>query len=156
MSVEIQRELMAEDLPADAELVAWVEAALADPHDAEICIRIVDEAEGRALNRQWRGKDYATNVLSFPGEAPPGLPPGEMAALAGDIVLCAPVIAREAAAQGKPSTHHWTHLVVHGVLHLRGYDHIHADAAVAMEQTECRILAELGVPDPYADVPHGA
>jgi len=147
---------MAEGLPDDSDLCRWARAAMQDPGDAQVCIRIVDEAEGRALNLQWRGKDYATNVLSFPAAAPPGLPAGEMPGLAGDIVLCAPVVAREAAAQGKETWHHWAHLVVHGVLHLRGFDHIKAEAAAAMERLECEILVGLGVPDPYRDDPQTA
>ena len=150
MPVEIQRELDAEGLPEDELLLSAAHAALADPADAGICVRIVDEAEGRALNLQWRGKDYATNVLSFPAAAPPGLPPDSVPSLMGDIVLCAPVVLREAAEQGKRATHHWMHLVVHGVLHLRGFDHIHQPAAAEMEDAERRILEGLGVPDPYA------
>lgn len=150
MPVEIQRELDSDDLPEDGLLLAAVDAALDDAADAAICVRVVDEAEGRALNRQWRGKDQATNVLSFPGSAPPGLPAGSVPSLMGDIVLCAPVILREAAEQGKTASHHWMHLVVHGVLHLRGFDHIQQPAASEMEDAELRILEQLGVPDPYA------
>jgi len=151
MRVDIQREIDFEAVPCDAELEAAARAALADPDDAALCIRIVDEAEGRALNLRWRGKDYATNVLAFPGGAPPGLPAGSVPGVLGDIVLCAPVIAREAAEQGKATTHHWSHLVVHGVLHLRGFDHIKPVAARDMEREECRILRALGIPDPYGD-----
>lgn len=150
MSVEIQRELTLDGIPEDAELVRFAEAA-ADHASAGICLRIVDEAEGRALNLQWRGKDYATNVLSFPGAQLPGLPADAVPSLFGDVVLCAPVIAREAFAQGKPLADHWAHLVVHGVLHLRGFDHIEADKAAAMEALECRLLADLGIADPYRD-----
>ncbi|MGK7296661.1 MAG: rRNA maturation RNase YbeY [Candidatus Wenzhouxiangella sp. M2_3B_020] len=150
MPVEIQRELDSDDLPEDGLLLAAVDAALDDAADAAICVRVVDEAEGRALNRQWRGKDQATNVLSFAGSAPPGLPAGSVPSLMGDIVLCAPVILREAAEQGKTASHHWMHLVVHGVLHLRGFDHIQQPAASEMEDAERRILEQLGVPDPYA------
>lgn len=150
MSVDVQRELTLAGIPEDAELVGFAEVA-ADGAAAEICLRIVDEAEGRALNLQWRGKDYATNVLSFPGQHPPGLPADALPPLFGDVVLCAPVIAREAAAQGKPLLHHWAHLVVHGVLHLRGFDHIEADKAAAMEAQELRLLAGLGIADPYRD-----
>jgi len=148
MSVEVQRQLTLDGIPDDAELLRFAAIAL-DDEPAEICLRIVDEAEGRALNLQWRGKDGATNVLSFSGERPPGLPTDALPSLFGDIVLCAPVIAREAAAQGKPLAEHWAHLVVHGVLHLRGFDHIEADKAAAMEALECRLLAGLGIADPY-------
>jgi len=156
MTIEIQRELAALDLPEDAWLEAWVRAALPDDAGAAICLRIVDEAEGRALNGMWRGKDYATNVLSFPGSAPPGLPADQASGVSGDIVLCAPVVAREARVQHKPLDHHWAHLVVHGVLHLRGFDHIEAEPAEAMEALEREILAREGIPDPYGAPPTGA
>jgi probable rRNA maturation factor len=151
MPVDVQRELALAGIPDDAELVRCAEAALDDPADAAICIRIVDEAEGRALNHRWRGKDSATNVLAFPAAAPPGLPAGSVPSIMGDVVVCAPVAAREAAEQHKLPAHHWAHLIVHGVLHLRGFDHIHGHEAAEMEGAERRILAALGVPDPYAD-----
>ena len=106
-------------------------------------MRFVEGAEGRRLNREYRGRDRATNVLTFAyGNARDG-------ALAGDIVLCAPVIAREARAQGKPVRAHYAHLTVHGLLHLRGYDHERLRPAARMEAAERRILASLGFPDPY-------
>jgi probable rRNA maturation factor len=108
--------------------------------------RAFDTKEGRTLNRDYRGKDYATNVLSFPVE----LPPGVNLPLIGDLVICAPVVAREALEQGKPSRHHWAHMTVHGVLHLIGYDHIDDQEAEQMEALETRILAGLGIDDPYA------
>ena len=156
MSVEVQRQLELDGIPDDRNLTQFAEAALDRPANAAICIRIVDEAEGRALNLQWRGKDYATNVLSFTASVPPGVPVGEAPALMGDIVLCAPVVAREAAAQGKPLAHHWAHLIVHGVLHLHGFDHIEQPSASLMEQREREILAGLDIPDPYRDDDHGA
>jgi probable rRNA maturation factor len=113
---------------------------------AEVAIRIVGADEGQALNRDYRGKDYATNVLSFPAE----LPPGVDLPLIGDLAICAPVVAREAAEQGKKPRDHWAHLTVHGTLHLLGYDHIEDAEAEAMEALETRILAGLGIGDPYA------
>src|SRR6185312_8382806 len=110
-------------LPAATSFRRWVEAALRGAKrrkPAELSIRIVDAAEGRTLNRDYRGKDYATNVLSFPAE----LPPGVVLPLIGDLAICAPVVQREAAEQGKLPRDHWAHLTVHGVLHLLGYDHI--------------------------------
>ncbi|MFK2879020.1 rRNA maturation RNase YbeY [Rhodanobacter hydrolyticus] len=136
-------------IPSSTSFRRWVEAAL---HGAkrrkatELFIRIVDAGEGRALNRDYRGKDYATNVLSFEAE----LPPGMKLPLIGDMVICAPVVAREAAEQGKRAHDHWAHLTVHGVLHLLGHDHIVEAEAVAMEALETRILAGLGIADPYA------
>ena len=114
-------------------------ALAASPGQREITLRIVGAAEGRALNRAFRRRDYATNVLSFPYDA-----------RRGDIVLCHPVIAREARRQGKRLHNHYAHLVVHGVLHLRGRDHERAAEAARMERAEVRILRRLGVGDPYA------
>jgi len=156
MPVEIQRQLELAGIPEDSSLLSYAQAAMENPERSEVCIRIVDEAEGRAMNLQWRGKDYATNVLSFPGSFPPGMPAGEVPELMGDIVLCAPVVAREAQAQGKPLAHHWAHLIVHGVLHLRGFDHIEQPSASLMEQREREILAGLDIPDPYRDDDHSA
>ncbi|WP_266159083.1 rRNA maturation RNase YbeY [Dyella silvatica] len=136
-------------LPAAASFRRWVEAALrgAKRHKlAELSIRIVDASEGQALNRDYRDKNYPTNVLSFPAE----LPPGMRLPLIGDLAICAPVVAREAAEQGKPARDHWAHLTVHGVLHLLGYDHLEPTEAEAMEALETRILAGLGIADPYA------
>jgi probable rRNA maturation factor len=136
-------------LPSAASFRRWVEAAL---HGAkrrkstELAIRIVDVDEGRALNRDYRGKDYATNVLSFPAE----LPPGVALPLIGDLAICAPVVLREAAEQAKLPRDHWAHLTIHGVLHLLGYDHIDDAEANVMEALETRILAGLGIADPYA------
>ncbi len=113
---------------------------------AELAIRIVDADEGRALNRDYRGKDYATNVLSFPAE----LPPGVQLPLLGDLAICAPVVQREALEQGKREKDHWAHLTVHGVLHLLGYDHLADDEAETMEALERRILAGLSIANPYA------
>ena len=133
-------------VPAAVSFRKWVAAALKGRiREADLAIRIVDEREGQALNRHYRGKDYATNVLSFPAE----LPEGVKLPLLGDLVICAPVGAREAAEQGKPVAAHYAHLTVHGVLHLLGWDHEHDKDAEAMEQLEREVLAELGLPDPY-------
>lgn len=136
-------------LPAAASVRRWVEAALAGHRRAvELSVRYVDSDEGRTLNRDYRGRDYATNVLSFPVE----LPQGVRSPLLGDLVVCAPVVALEALGQGKPLAHHHAHLVVHGVLHLLGMDHERSEAeADAMEARERRILGRLGIPDPYAE-----
>ncbi|UGB38992.1 rRNA maturation RNase YbeY [Frateuria soli] len=136
-------------VPAPASFRQWVAAALHGAgrrKPAEVAIRIVDAEEGQALNRDYRGKDYATNVLSFPAE----LPSGVDLPLIGDLAICAPVVAREAAEQGKKPRDHWAHLTVHGTLHLLGYDHIRDDEAEAMEALETRILAGLGIANPYA------
>lgn len=150
MQVELDLQLAtaAGDLPSEAQLRQWCELALRQrTAPSELTIRIVDEAEGRELNHTWRGKDYATNVLSFPAEIPDGLLD---IPLLGDLVICAPVVAREAAEQGKHAEAHWAHLVIHGCLHLLGYDHIDDAEAEEMEALERQLLAELGHPDPYA------
>lgn len=136
-------------IPAAISFRRWLEAALDEvgADSAGLALRIVDEHEGHALNRHWRGRDHATNVLSFPADLPEALPERWL----GDIVLCAPLIAREADAQGKPPRAHWAHLAVHGLLHLLGHDHIDPAQAEAMEAMETRILARLGFPDPYQD-----
>ena len=125
------------------------------PAAAELSIVLGDDALVQTLNRQWRGQDKSTNVLSFP-IAPMTLPRGA-ARLLGDVVLAFETLAAEAAAQGKPLAHHLSHLIVHGVLHLMGYDHEAADEAVRMETLEVAVLGELGVPDPYrvAEASHG-
>jgi probable rRNA maturation factor len=134
-------------IPSPASFRRWVEAALSDARrrPVELSIRIVGAREGRTLNRAYRGKDYATNVLSFSTELPPGI----RLPLLGDIALCAPVVRREAAEQGKPCAHHWAHLTVHGVLHLLGHDHVEEAQAQRMEKLETRILKALGMPNPY-------
>lgn len=134
--------------PDEAQLRRWCELALRQrTADSELTIRLVDEAEGRELNHTWRHKDYATNVLSFPAEIPEGILD---IPLLGDLVICVPVVEREAAEQGKALEAHWAHLVIHGCLHLLGYDHIEDDEAVEMEELERQLLAELGHPAPYA------
>ena len=114
---------------------------------AAVNILIVDARAGRRYNRDFRGRDYATNVLSFPYQCLPG----ERSTLLGDLVICAPVVAREAREQGKAPRDHYAHLTIHGVLHLLGHDHKHDAQAQRMERLETRILAQLGIADPYAD-----
>lgn len=145
MELEIQRELEDPSVPDDLQIEAWVRHALGGDSAVMLNIRLVDQAEGWALNRQWRGKDYATNVLSFPAQVPAvdGL------RVLGDVVLCAPVILREAVEQGKSPEAHWAHLVIHGVLHLLGFDHHDGPAAERMEAREKELLASLGFPNPY-------
>lgn len=135
-------------LPAAASFRRWATAALQDRvRRADLALRIVDEREGRALNRHYRGKDYATNVLSFPAD----LPEGVKLPILGDIVLCAPVVAREAREQGKALSAHYAHLTVHGILHLLGFDHEDEREAEAMELLERQILASLSIDDPYRE-----
>ena len=126
--------------PSRAQFRRWVRKALVA--DARLTIRLVGQAEGRALNRSYRGKDYATNVLTFIFR--------ERAPFEGDLAICAPVVAREARAQAKSVIAHYAHLTVHGVLHLQGYDHENDADAAAMEDLESGIVTALGYPDPYA------
>lgn len=148
LDVSIEYAVPRAGLPAAVSFRKWVGAALAGRiREADLAIRIVGTKEGRALNRHYRGKDYATNVLSFPAE----LPEGVKLPLLGDIVLCAPVVAREAREQKKALAAHYAHMTVHGTLHLLGWDHEDAREADAMEQLEREILAELGIEDPYAE-----
>jgi len=139
-------------IPASASFRKWVAAALDRRiREAELSIRVVGDEEGRELNRQYRGKNYATNVLSFPAEFPEGLPKRERPPLLGDLVICASVVAREAAEQGKALTAHYAHLTVHGTLHLLGWDHEDEREAEAMEALERSVLAALGIADPYVE-----
>ncbi|MEE4303911.1 MAG: rRNA maturation RNase YbeY [Wenzhouxiangella sp.] len=144
--VAIQRETDSEALPDDEDIRRFAAPALVGLEAPVVSLRIVDEAEGRELNRRWRDRDYATNVLSFPAD----LPEGTGINLLGDIVICAPVVEREAGEQGKTVEAHIAHLLIHGILHLRGFDHMSAEQAEAMESREVRLLADLGFPDPYA------
>lgn len=130
-------------LPSPYQLRKWLKAALT--RDAEITVRIVDASEGKRLNRDYRGKDYATNVLTFVYNNQRGAP------LSGDLVLCAGVVATEAKAQAKPLRHHYAHLTVHAALHLAGYDHENDTDATLMERKEIRILATLRIPNPYQE-----
>jgi probable rRNA maturation factor len=148
LDLDIQQASKSRSLPTTDEFRVWVTAALAGRREeAELAIRLVDHAESRRLNHQYRGKDKSTNVLSFRSNLP-----AEVASpLLGDLVICAPVVLREAEEQGKTANAHWAHLVVHGVLHLLGYDHQNADEADAMESLEKEILSGMNLPDPYKE-----
>jgi probable rRNA maturation factor len=151
IEIEIQAASDAPGIPDDTAIRRWVCAALdgAGREGAlDLSVRIVDTAEMQALNREFRGKDGPTNVLSFPAGDVPGFPHGERRAL-GDLVVCAPVLNEEAITQGKLLAHHWAHILVHGALHLIGYDHGDPADAQRMEALETRILAAGGVGDPY-------
>ncbi|MFD0914309.1 rRNA maturation RNase YbeY [Methylophilus luteus] len=141
LDFSLQLASVANDLPAVAEFRRWVRAALRV--DTSVTIRLVDAEEGRLLNATYRGKDYATNVLTFPLTEEPQL--------MGDIVICAPVVAREAAEQGKTLLAHYAHMTVHGILHLHGYDHEVDAQAELMEAMETAVMQKLGFADPYAE-----
>ncbi len=146
IAVDVQYAIEAPNLPGEADFALWVETVLKNRKvDGEVCIRVVDPDESQALNAEYRGKDKPTNVLSFPFEVPPGVP----VTLLGDLVVCAEVVAREAEEQHKTLLHHWAHMVVHGTLHLLGFDHINDDEAEEMEALERDLLARLDIADPY-------
>ncbi|WP_218353963.1 rRNA maturation RNase YbeY [Alteromonas lipotrueiana] len=140
---------IAADIPQASQLQQWADMVfvMLDLYDQEMTLRFVGIEESQSLNHQFRGKDKPTNVLSFPFESPPGM---EMPLL-GDLVVCAPIISREANEQNKQVAHHYAHMIVHGILHLLGYDHIDDAQAEEMEALEIRILAELAIDDPYQD-----
>ncbi|MGD2137086.1 MAG: rRNA maturation RNase YbeY [Gammaproteobacteria bacterium] len=144
--IDIQYAVSADGLPAAEQIREWVRHVLRDKAaNAQLTVRIVDTAEITALNERYRRKDGPTNVLSFPYEPVAGVQAG----LLGDIVICAPVVMEEAVAQQKPLEAHWAHMVVHGLLHLLGYDHRHDLEADEMEEIETALLNELGFSDPY-------
>ncbi len=144
LTLNLQRASRSTEQPTRAQLRRWVMRAL--EQSAQITIRLVDRPEGQALNREFRGLDHPTNVLTFVYGSEQGI-------LHGDLVLCAPVIKAEARAQNKPLQHHYAHLVIHGVLHLQGYDHLRTQQARRMEALEILLLKTLGIPDPYGAQP---
>lgn len=148
LQLDVQRAVVGGDvnLPGDEDIHRWAAAAVRGRRDtAELSVRIVDAQQSAELNRRYRHKEGPTNVLSFPFDAPAGvdLP------LLGDLVICAEVVESEARQQGKPLMAHWAHMVVHGTLHLLGFDHIESKDAAVMEQQEINILRQLGVTNPY-------
>ena len=150
--LDVQRASSHKPLPTKAKLQLWAETALlAQQASGSLTIRLIDEAESQSLNRDYRGKDYPTNVLSFPFAAPPGIPHLHL----GDLAICVPVVLREATEQGKAADAHWAHLVIHGCLHLLGFDHIDDADAEEMETLERSLLSRLGYPDPYTDAVTG-
>lgn len=146
LHLTVQRVSRIRGLPGVTTVTGWARAGLAGSGagTADITVRMVDEAESAELNKRYRGKRGATNVLSFTYNAAPG-----KAGVAGDLVICAPVVQREAVQQDKRLRAHWAHMVVHGILHLRGFDHVRKTDAEIMEAQEIRILRRLGFPDPY-------
>ena len=148
LHIDVQREVDA--LPKDEDLNKWVnETLMVEKHgNAELTIRFVDEKESAELNKQYRHKTGSTNVLSFPFEAPPEV---ELDLL-GDLIICSDVVKKQASEQRKEELAHWAHMVVHGTLHLLGYDHLTDDEAVIMETKEIQILSQLGYTDPYREI----
>lgn len=151
-SIEVDLQLVSDDagIPSESLFIQWCEAAILPyKESAELTIRVVDEEEGLALNSAYRQKDYATNVLSFPVDLPDELLD---IPLLGDLIICAPVVKKEAEEQHKTIEAHWAHLVTHGCLHLLGFDHEDQEDAIEMESIEQTILMKQGYPDPYQEV----
>lgn len=147
LAVSVQNASQRDDLPPTSEFEAWIDAALGPGSHGEVNVRIVDEAESAQLNERFRHREGATNVLAFPADS--ALLEFDSEAPIGDLVICAPVVEREAREQRKSAVAHWAHLVVHGALHLAGYDHDTEPLAAEMEGREQSVLASLGYPDPY-------
>ncbi|MCK8074505.1 rRNA maturation RNase YbeY [Vibrio sp. 1CM23M] len=149
MSIELDLQLAVENeqgLPTEQDIQLWLDKTIPQfQENAELTVRIVDTQESHQLNHEYRGKDKPTNVLSFPFEAPPGI---ELDLL-GDLIICRQVVEKEAEEQNKPLLAHWAHMVVHGSLHLLGYDHIEDDEAEEMESLETEIMQSMGFEDPY-------
>ncbi|MEZ9254614.1 rRNA maturation RNase YbeY [Vibrio cyclitrophicus] len=149
MSIELDLQLAVENeqgLPTEQDIQLWLNKTIPQfQENAELTVRIVDTQESHQLNHEYRGKDKPTNVLSFPFEAPPGI---ELD-LIGDLIICRQVVEKEAEEQNKPLLAHWAHMVVHGSLHLLGYDHIEDDEAEEMESLETEIMQTMGFEDPY-------
>ena len=145
IEVEVQRETSISSLPSDQQFEQWATAVLRGQGEAELVIRLVDQDESRRLNEQFANRNKATNVLSFPA----GLPPSIELSLLGDIVICAPLVEREAEDQNKTILAHWAHLTIHGILHLLGHDHQTEEEAADMEALETGLVQSFGYPDPY-------
>ncbi len=144
--LDIQIACDTNNLPSEEQLQLWVDTALNSyQKDFELTIRVVEVSESQALNLQYRNKDKPTNVLSFPFEVPEGIELN----LLGDLVICAEIVRKEAETQKKQLNHHWAHMVIHGCLHLLGYDHIDDDEAKEMEALETQLLEDLDISDPY-------
>lgn len=149
VEVDVQYAVMADGVPSVSDIETWIGAVVRGRREnVQLTVRIVDEEEGTELNERWRQARGPTNVLSFPSEGLEAIAPD----LLGDVVICAPVVESEAREQGKSLTAHWTHMVIHGTLHLLGFDHVDEDHAREMELLEAQILKELGYSDPYESV----
>ena len=145
LELELQLACESQEIPDAPTFQHWLDVCFTDADDATVLVRIVDETESAELNQQFRDKAGPTNVLSFPFDTPPEIPHNHL----GDLVICAPLIAAEAKEQGKRAADHWAHMLVHGVLHLQGYDHLIETEAKEMEALEIHLLSGLGIANPY-------
>jgi probable rRNA maturation factor len=157
IEVVLQSASNVDEVPDVDAFERWIGAAVSAvrPGPAQVSVRLVDESESAGLNQRYRQRQGPTNVLSFPFEIPPGAQDAGLEAMLGDLVICAPVVIREAGAQGKPVGAHWAHMAVHGTLHLLGYDHIEPEQAREMETLETKVLAAMGYADPYLESENG-
>lgn len=152
IELDYQNACSIDDIPSQQQCLNWLEQFLPEFQAmSELTVRIVDEAESQQLNHDYRGKNKPTNVLSFPFEVPEGLPEDVDFPLLGDLIVCAQVVNREAQEQNKTAEAHWAHMLLHGCLHLLGYDHIEDGEAEEMESLEIKILQKMGFPNPYID-----
>jgi len=150
--VEIQRASASDASPKDVDFEKWVDLVLLNQdRQGSIVIRLVDEVESQSLNDQYRHKNAPTNVLSFPFEMPVEIESEEISVHLGDLIICVPIVNNEAVLQGKSANAHWVHMVIHGVLHLLGYDHSDEDEAIEMEALEIELLNQLGINNPYEE-----
>lgn len=150
--IDLQLACKAANLPTEQQFLAWVELAMQSADNREVVIRIVDEVESELLNSEYRQKKSATNILSFPFELPEGLPAGALEQIPlGDLVVCASIVANEAIEQHKPLLSHWAHMIIHGCLHLQGYDHIDSEEASVMEALEVKLLQQIDINNPYLE-----
>jgi len=149
LELTIQNQQKEFEIPVENKLIAWAEKALLQDEDSQVTLRIVDTDESQALNKEFRGKDKPTNVLSFPMEMPDEFALALESKLLGDIVICADIVVRESEQQNKTTEAHWAHMLTHGMLHLQGYDHINDNDAEEMEALEIKILKQSGFEDPY-------
>ena len=157
IEVVLQSASNVDEVPDVDAFERWIGAAVSAvrPGPAQVSVRLVDESESAGLNQRYRQRQGPTNVLSFPFEIPPGAQDAGLEAMLGDLVICAPVVIREADAQGKPVGAHWAHMAVHGTLHLLGHDHIEPEQAREMETLETKVLAAMGYADPYLESENG-
>lgn len=152
ITLDYQNACTDNSIPSESDCLAWLQQFLPELHgESELTVRIVDEAESQSLNHEYRGKNKPTNVLSFPFERPEFLPEEIQFPLLGDLIICAQVVNREANEQNKTTDAHWAHMLLHGCLHLLGYDHVDDDEAEEMENLEIKILQKMGFPNPYND-----
>ena len=149
LELTIQNQQKEFEIPAENQLITWAEKALLQDEDSQVTLRIVDADESQALNKEFRGKDKPTNVLSFPMEMPDEFAQALELNLLGDLVVCAAIVEQESDQQKKTTDAHWAHMLTHGMLHLQGYDHINDDDAEAMETLEIKILKQSGFDNPY-------